>query len=190
MNTPAHLLVNLALLGRQESPRHQLYILTGAILPDAPMFLFYFIEKVLRNIPEHVIWSHDYYLEAWQNFFDCFNSLPFIIIGLLIAWITHSKAGLFLCTSMMLHVFADLPLHHDDGHRHFLPLSDWRFESPISYWDPQHYGHLVTGLEVVVVLISAISVLHGTSSSLTKWFVGIVGISYFAFFGYALWVWA
>jgi len=189
MNTPAHLLVNLAVLGRDESPRYQFHILVGALLPDAPMFLFYFIEKEIRKIPEHVIWSHDYHLGSWQNFFDSFNSIPFIILGLVIAWKSHSRAGQFLCMSMMLHVIGDFPLHHDDGHRHFFPFSDWRFESPVSYWDPLHYGHIVTGVEVFVVLISAIIVFRCSMSALTRWFVVIVGVSYISFFGYALWVW-
>jgi len=189
MNTPAHLLVNLALLGRKESPRNQLYILTGAILPDAPMFLFYFIEKVIREVPESMIWSHDYHLASWQNFFDCFNSLPFILLGLFISWKAHSRAGQFLCMSMLFHVFGDFPLHHDDGHRHFFPFFDWRFESPVSYWDPLYYGHIVTGVEVFAVLVSGLIVFRCSTSGLTRWFVGTVTISYITFFGYAWWIW-
>ena len=30
--------------------------------------------------------------------------------------------------------------HRDDSHRHPYPLSDWRFISPLSYWDPVHHG--------------------------------------------------
>ena len=64
-------------------------------------------------------------------FFDCFNSLPFIGMGFLVALRVKSRAGQLVCLSMLLHVFGDLPLHHDDGHRHFFPFSDWRFESPV-----------------------------------------------------------
>ena len=45
-----------------------------------------------------------------------------------------------LLASMMLHAVADLLTHHDDAHRHLWPLGDWRFASPVSYWDPRHHG--------------------------------------------------
>ena len=53
---------------------------------------------------------------------------------------------------MLLHCAFDLPLHHDDAHRHFLPISNWRYQSPVSYWDPAHAGALGAGLEVACVL--------------------------------------
>jgi hypothetical protein len=40
----------------------------------------------------------------------------------------------------LLHIFGDLPLHHDGVHRHFLPLLEWRFVSPASCWNPAHHG--------------------------------------------------
>ncbi len=189
MNTPAHVIVNLAVLGRKESVKTQAAILIGALLPDAPMFFFYFIQKVVLRVPEYQIWVHEYYRESWQNFFDCFNSLPFMAVGLLVAWRVQSQAGQLFCLSMLLHVCGDLPLHHDDGHRHFFPFSDWRFESPVSYWDPLHYGHIVSGLEVLVVLIAGLIVFRYSTSPVTKSIVGTVGVSYAVYFGYAVWVW-
>ena len=52
---------------------------------------------------------------------------------------------------MLLHSAFDLPLHHDDAHRHFFPLSDVRFASPLSYWDPAHYGNPMALLELGLV---------------------------------------
>ena len=54
---------------------------------------------------------------------------------------------------MALHVPEDLFLHHDDGHRHFYPLSQWRYSSPVSYWDPNHYGKIVAPLEALAVVL-------------------------------------
>ncbi len=189
MNTPAHLIVNLCVLGRKKSPRSQWAILLGALLPDSPMFLFYFVEKVIRDVPEYLIWTRDYYLDGWQNFIDVFNSIPLIGLGWFIAFRMQSRVGQLLFLSMMVHVFGDLPVHHDDAHRHFFPLFNWRFESPISYWDPQHYGHIVTLFEIGALLLCSVFLLRGGSTLVTKWCVGIIGILYALFFGYALWVW-
>ncbi|NEO26580.1 MAG: hypothetical protein F6K03_06700, partial [Kamptonema sp. SIO4C4] len=37
--------------------------------------------------------------------------------------------------------------------RHFYPLSDYRFISPVSYWNPKHYGAIIALLEVILVLL-------------------------------------
>ena len=50
----------------------------------------------------------------------------------------------------LLHLGLDLPLHHNDGRAHFQPFTDWVFESPLSYWDPAHYGWLVGPVEAAV----------------------------------------
>ena len=57
----------------------------------------------------------------------------------------------FFC-SVLLHCGVDLALHHDDAHRHFFPLSDWRYASPVSYWDPRRLGRLGALLEVCSVI--------------------------------------
>lgn len=58
-----------------------------------------------------------------------------------------------VAASMLLHVAVDLPLHGEDAHRHFYPLSDWRFVSPVSYWDPARYGRIVAPFELLLVAI-------------------------------------
>lgn len=61
---------------------------------------------------------------------------------------------------MLLHHLGDLPLHHDDAHRHFFPLSNFRLISPVSYWDPQHYGTLVALVELAAVLVASAYLLR------------------------------
>ena len=39
----------------------------------------------------------------------------------------------------------------DDAHRHFYPLSDYRFISLVSYWDPRHYGTVAMPAELLTV---------------------------------------
>ena len=35
---------------------------------------------------------------------------------------------------------------------HFWPFSDWIYVSPLSYWDPRHYGWLIGPLEGLLCL--------------------------------------
>lgn len=189
MNTPAHVVLNL-LCVQAIAPAPMLTpVVTGAILPDAPIFLFYFVEKVLRRTPEAVIWREAYYQPHWQNFIDLFNSLPLMGVGLLLALHFRSTAGLLLVGSMMLHVAGDLPLHHDDAHRHFFPLSDWRFHSPVSYWDPRHHGAIASLFEIAAVIISCAVLFYSYDSLSGKLTIGLVGTSYALYFGYVFAVW-
>ncbi|MEO0408095.1 MAG: hypothetical protein AAF289_12165 [Cyanobacteria bacterium P01_A01_bin.135] len=188
MNTPAHIVLNLLFLGRADQGV-ALPVICGAILPDLPMFVFYGIQK-LRGIPERVIWRQSYYEPGWQNFIDLFNSIPLILVGLGIAWWLGSRSGILLAVSMLLHIAGDLPLHHDDGHRHFFPLSDWRFESPVSYWDPNHYGGIVTVIEVLAVIVGCALLLMGHRSFGARLAVGAIAALYMAYFAYVVAVWA
>jgi hypothetical protein len=47
-----------------------------------------------------------------------------------------------------------LPVHAHDAYRHFWPLSDWRFYSPISYWETDLHARWVSLIEAAIVLIS------------------------------------
>lgn len=55
--------------------------------------------------------------------------------------------------SCLLHTLVDIPVHHDDGPLVFWPI-DWsyRFASPVSYWDQDHFGGIVMLLEGCLVL--------------------------------------
>lgn len=189
MNTPAHVVLNLLCVGRQDATSVIVPVAIGAILPDAPMFVMYFVAKVIWQQSERVIWTQTYNQAGWQNFIDVFNSVPLIVLGLGICWWTHSKLGILLFASMLIHIVGDFPLHHDDAHRHFFPLSNWRFYSPVSYWDPRHHGRLVTSLEQLAVVLSCGVLFQVYESMAGKASIGLVGLSYVAYFVYAFIVW-
>jgi len=189
MNTPSHSIINLWILGLGKPPVVQIAVFIGSILPDVPMFIFYFVEKFIYRTPEMQIWRQQYFLTEWQNFFDWFNSLPIIALGFaLMAW-KQSAVGMAFFVSMALHVFGDLPLHHDDGHHHFFPLSNWRFESPVSYWDPNHHGLIVAPIEMVVTLIGCIVLFPTYDSWWGKGAIAMTGLLYGGFIAYGMLAW-
>lgn len=181
MNTPAHAIINLLVLGRQQSGKKSIPILIGAVLPDLAIFVLYFWHLFLGT-PESTIWTVEYYKPGWQAFIDCFNSIPLLLVGMIVCWKTKQHYLLILIASMLLHTLGDLPLHHDDAHRHFFPFSDWRFSSPVSYWDSDHYGDWFSIIEILAVL-GASAFLYINYSKLKVWVVS-VGLIYAGFWAY------
>jgi hypothetical protein len=79
-----------------------------------------------------------------QNTFHSPLLLLLFIISSYYFW-TKKRAlyGWFfwMCCAAMLHSIVDIPLHADDGPLVFFPFDwDYRYTSPLSYWDPSHHG--------------------------------------------------
>lgn len=176
MNTPSHLILNLALLRRPVAPAMTWPILIGALIPDAALFVFYGWARQ-QGLPEPTIWGEAYYSQPWQTIFAVGNSIPLGLLGVALGYgLRRSWFGPwlgFLGASMVLHHLADLPLHHDDAHQHFWPLSAVRFISPVSYWNVEHFGRLGATIELVLVLVSSAYLLPRLSSRLSQALLGI-----------------
>lgn len=210
MTTPAHAALSLIVLGRSE--RNALPVALGAVAPDLPMLVFYLWERLARGVSEGRIWSERYFDPGWQVVFDIPSSIPLLVLalGILLVLIgrrstaaggippagvaaaprpaTLTAAALFVA-SMILHALGDLPVHREDAHRHFFPFSDWRFTSPVSYWDPDHYGGYAAIGEMLLVL--AVSVfLFRAYRGRGRWIVlGVAGV-YALFIGFAVLMWS
>jgi hypothetical protein len=190
MNTPAHIIFNGLALGRGRWRLHWFAITAGALMPDLPMVGFYLYQRGFLTHPEHLIWSEKYFAPHWQTFFDAFNSLPIIAIGALAAWRARSRPWLAFFFSMGLHCLTDLPLHREDAHAHFFPLSSWRFSSPVSYWDPRHHGPLFLLAEGLLVAGGALALTRSSRSRPWR-MVGAVTLAlYLALGAFALSVWS
>lgn len=182
MNTPSHYVLNLWLLGTTVAPHATVAITLGAILPDAPIFIFYGVAKWIYRLSESEIWTTAYYQPFWQNIIALSHSIPLAAIGALVCWYFGAKLGTIFCISLVFHSFLDLPVHHDDAHRHFYPFSNYRFISPFSYWNPKHYGNIVAFVELSLVAIASLFVWKILK---TPWSKGIlIGINLLYIFAY------
>ena len=190
MNTPAHAVLNALIVARDPSQNLLTPAVIGAILPDVPMVFFYVYQRIWAARPEFQIWGQLYFHASWQAFFDIFNSLPLVAVGGLLAWwIGSQRLGVF-CMSMALHAVSDFLVHHNDAHRHFFPLTDWRFQSPVSYWDPRHHGDIFLLGESIFTLVGAIILTYWYRETSARFaFLGFAGV-YGLYFIYALWMWA
>ena len=97
----------------------------------------------LMNIPADVVFRELYYSDAWQSVFAVDNS--FIIWGLGLALAVWRKSHIFIAfaSAGLLHLALDFPLHTHDARQHFWPISNWVFESPVSYWDNSAHAGIV-----------------------------------------------
>jgi hypothetical protein len=168
MNTPSHLIINLAILRRPTSPLRTWPILLGALIPDAALFVFYGWARWVQQLPERVIWAEAYYSQPWQDIFALGNSVPLALAAIALGLWIQQPGLVILAVSMVLHHLGDLPLHHDDAHRHFFPLSNQRFISPVSYWDREHYGRLGASIEIILVLAATLYLLPKLGSTVGK----------------------
>ena len=168
MNTQAHAIINVALLSRKAKPHLHRYALVGAVVPDVPMFVFWAVETLVLRNPQTDIWRDRYYLPEWQNLFDLFNSVPIALLLLGVGYLLKSEGLIVCCFSLLLHAAGDFFLHHDDGHRHFFPLSNFVFRSPVSYWDPAHYGGVVSVVEVLATVVASAYLFPRLRTSIAK----------------------
>ncbi|MGF1600494.1 MAG: hypothetical protein ACFCU8_00515 [Thermosynechococcaceae cyanobacterium] len=178
MNTPSHAILNLALLlPHQQTEKLLPIIAVGAILPDIPMFTLYLWAKV-KGIPPQQLWTETYYQPLWQNWTNLFHSIPLAGLGLGIGIACHAQLLAVLCGSSVLHSLLDLPVHNDDAHRHFFPFHPYRFISPLSYWDPRHYGYIVALVEILLVLLATVYLFPQVESTLVKGLFISVNLGY------------
>ena len=187
MVTQSHVVLNIALLSKRDKPVLHFYAFIGAVLPDLPMFVFFAVETFILKTSQRELWSSRYFMEAWQTFFDLFNAVPLILIVLGMGYyLLHSERIVVLAWSMLLHCGFDLVTHHDDGHHHFFPLSDFVFESPISYWDRDHHAGIVAPIERLVMLAASIYLFPRLKTRLARGALVVINVlflgSYLLFF--------
>jgi len=154
MNTPTHIIVNYALLSDQSiSKKEKWSVILGGIIPDIFIYFLFFWALVV-GIPQRTLWSETYFEPGWQLAIDLLNSLPIFIALGLVGWVIKKRWLLLFSVSMCLHFVADFFTHADDAHRHFLPLSNYRFESPISYWDRDFNGEVGGAIENALLIVA------------------------------------
>ena len=171
MNTPTHARINwtAARLTKRRFPASA--VLLGSIAPDVPLYFLSFGGFAWFRWVKHWDWSdigrhlfsHLFYHDPyWISLHNVLHS-PTVLIAALIALRVRTDATGFMRSwwtwffaSCLLHTLVDIPVHHDDGPLVFWPINwSYRFASPISYWDPQHFGRPTMIFEAALALILA-----------------------------------
>lgn len=188
MMTQTHLLVASALFARPGQRLRNVAVVLGSLVPDAAIYVLFAWSKAMQ-IPERTVWDELYWQEPWQSWTAAGNSIPLYAVLLLAGIILLRavpglfKVGLFLtflALAALSHIAADFPFHVHDAHRHFWPLSDWKFISPVSYWDPAHHGSLFQIFEVALGLALAVLLFRRFKALWARLALGLLIIAYIA----------
>jgi len=156
MNTPAHLLLGAAVMGKAGSRGVIWAAMAGGLAPDLSLYLLAGGAMYLFGIAPQVVFDELYFSDMWQTVFAVDNS--FFIWGALLAFALwrRSPSLVAFAGAGLLHLALDFPLHHDDGRPHFWPLTSWIYESPVSYWDERHGAAWVAPIEAALAVAAAV----------------------------------
>jgi hypothetical protein len=143
----------------------------GGFTPDASIFIMVAYSR-FADVAGASLWSRAgglYWQEPWQFFSAVSNSIPMWILFCAVGFAIFKKstslksvglAVLIFSSATLVHVMVDFLTHASDAHVHFWPLTDWRFHSPVSYYERAFYGRIVglfevaMGLGIIVYLVT------------------------------------
>ena len=169
MNTPSHMSLALAVLGRKplsDNPSNvNAAIIWGALFPDLTMFALFLYER-LRGTPVDVIFDEKYFGDLWQIVVSLSNSIPIFAAIAIFAYFKGYRGAMFFALAALLHCIFDLPLHREDAHMHFYPLTEFKYISPVSYYETRHYGQFWSPIELILI---AVSTFIGIKALVTRW---------------------
>ena len=161
MQTQTHALIGAYFFGKRDAT-----LLTaaavGGMVPDLPMFTI--VAALLASGRRgQEIFGHDYFQPWWQHINGLAHSLilwPLMLVSALVAGRARPAARwpailLAVAAAGFAHACIDLLCHRDDAHMHFWPVSSWKFMSPVSYYDPAHFGGAMMMLEAGLGLFMA-----------------------------------
>ena len=187
MNTPAHLILGAAAFARAGSSRVTAAALAGGFLPDLSLYLLAGWHLLVLGTPGNVVFGVHYYSDAWQQIFAIDNSFVFWGIGLGAAIALRVPWAIAFAGAGMLHLVLDFPLHTHDARMHFWPLTDWKFISPVSYWEGARGGDIVGWVEFSIVIGATFALFWRFRHSLWRWvFVAIAALQVAPFFVWRL----
>lgn len=171
MQTYSHLLIT-AVLGDQIRQKRAVNpgtaFLLGSVLPDVPLFFLtagYFVSRrVNAGAADEFLFgaSFDalYFTNPWWIAAHNLFHAPLLILlyagvgyGLLRqtahpGWRKWGWPLIWLAAGCGLHGLIDIFTHVNDGPVLFFPLNwTYRFQAPISYWDPRHGGRIFGPIE-------------------------------------------
>ena len=174
MITPTHAVIN-AVVARRSSDRtaisfrSRVAFVVGGVAPDLALYVLSLAAVVYYPVIDgvsvgdaHERAMYDLYFNSpwWLAGHNLLHA-PIILLAL-IAGASLLKAPWrrrvrFFAVGALLHSVIDILVHHDDGPLVCFPVS-WsiRFVSPVSYWDPDHFGWFLRPIDLAITVAGAV----------------------------------
>ena len=157
MITSSHIIYSWALARKTEkvtddNKKRTLAFVLGALFPDTPTYVFFLVCGVILGYSGEKMWDDMYFNSGWSIPITLTHSL--IIWPILIALSSYFgwKFMRWFSISALFHTMVDFCVHTDDAYRHFYPFSNWKFKSPISYYNPAEWGVYVGAFDSILVI--------------------------------------
>lgn len=164
MNTPSHWLIQAGLAKRFKRIRRTAF-LWGSVAPDLPLYVLslfgalYYLGRgmPLREALDYVWGTLFFESPFWVASHNLLHSPTMLLLLAGGWWLLRRSTSrdhpwfIWFILGCALHTAVDIPTHHDDGPLLLFPFN-WtlRFISPVSYWDPEHYGDIFAPLELLL----------------------------------------
>lgn len=177
MNTPAHLIFGMTAFGKPDAPKVTTAAVAGGLIPDLSLYLLAGAHLFILGTSPDVVFNQLYFSDLWQGIFRIDNSAILWGIGLGVAFALKSSWAVALCGAALLHLGLDFLFHAGDGRAHFWPLTNWIFDSPVSYWDPDHHGRVVGSLEIMLALMCCVFLWRRFVTRATRILIAILAIT-------------
>ena len=156
MNSPTHTLIALAAFTKTGQTKRNWAVFIGSLIPDAFIYVCWAWLTFVKGESQKRIWSEIYFDAPMQLTASIFNSIPIYaaltVLGYIYRKAMWGKIIMFFALAALIHIAFDFPVHSEDAYAHFWPISDWRYFSKFSYWDPNHHSHIVSVVEALIGL--------------------------------------
>lgn len=156
MNTPTHMIIGAALAAKREQPESLVAAFAGGLAPDLPLIAMVLYATRVAGMPEGEVFGTLFFSEGWQRVFAVDHSFAIWGVLLGIGYLLRLFPVVAFAGSGLAHAAVDFLTHHSDARQQLWPFTEWKFESPFSYWDAAHFGNVVAPFEALLVLVLAI----------------------------------
>ena len=194
MQTPTHTLLALVLLGKRGAPSRNWTVVAGSLAPDMFIYIAWPIYTFGRGESQTRFWDETYFQAPGIQLAGAVsNSFPLFGLLAVVGWVARSRRWARLlwlfALAALIHLATDIPVHAEDAHRHFWPLSDWRFHSPLSYWNEAYHARWIRLGEAVLGLGLCALLLRRFRKASTQITLGLLAILYTLMLTYSLFAW-
>lgn len=140
----------------------------GAVLPDLPAFVavaYYWDSR--NSMPLENLLDVIYFTGPFGRTGILLHSTVLVSLLLVFYWLLgvgkwdKRKILLWFLAGWAGHTLVDFLTHGDDARPLFWPISDWKWKSPVSYYNPLHYGREFFLVEHGAILLIIIWLLIG-----------------------------